>query len=44
MKRIAMLSVILALCLAGCGNSSKNSAADQQLQQQADYFAIDQIE
>ena len=44
MKRIALLSLILALCLAGCGNSSKKSAADQQLQQEADYYAIDQIE
>src|SRR3954469_10133703 len=44
MKRLTVLSLILALCLAGCGNSSKKSAADQQLQQQADYYAIDQIE
>ena len=44
MKRTVVLGVILALALAGCGNSSKKSAADQQLQQQADYYAIDQIE
>jgi ketosteroid isomerase-like protein len=44
MKRTVVLGVVIALALAGCGNSSKQSAADQQLQQHADYYAIDQIE
>src|SRR5437763_16556538 len=44
MKRTTMLGLILALSLAGCGNSSKTSATDQRVQQQADYYAIDQIE
>jgi ketosteroid isomerase-like protein len=44
MMRTVVLGVILTLALAGCGNSSKQSAADQQLQQHADYYAIDQIE
>jgi ketosteroid isomerase-like protein len=49
MKRTATLGLIgalaiLVLTLVGCGNSSKRSAADQQVQQQADYYAIDQIE
>ena len=44
MKWIPVLSLALCLALAGCGGSSKSSAKDQQLQQQADYWAIDQIE
>ena len=44
MKSTAVLGLILALALAGCGSSSKKSAAEQQLQQQADYYGIDQIE
>src|SRR2546428_3753817 len=44
MKRTAMLGVMLALSLTACGGSGKKSAADQQLQQRADYYAIDQIE
>jgi len=44
MKRTAMLGVMLALSLAACGGSGKKSAAEQQLQQRADYYAIDQIE
>ena len=39
-----VVALILGLALVGCGSSSKTSAADQQLQQQADYYAIDQIE
>jgi ketosteroid isomerase-like protein len=44
MKPIVVLGVVLALSLAACGGSGKNSATQQQLQQQADYYAIDQIE
>ncbi len=44
MKTTAVFALMLALALAGCGSSSKKSAADQQLQQQADYYGIDQIE
>jgi ketosteroid isomerase-like protein len=44
MKRIGVLGIVLALTLAACGGSGKKSAADQQLQQKADYLAIDQIE
>jgi len=44
MKWTAMLGLILALSLAGCGSSNKTSAADQRVQQQADYYQIDQIE
>jgi len=44
MKWTAMLGLILALSLAGCGNSNKTSAADQRVQEQADYYGIDQIE
>jgi len=43
-KWTAVLGVALALTLSACGSSSKNSAAEQALQQQADYWAIDQIE
>jgi len=43
-KWTAVLGVALALTLSACGSSSKNSAAEQALQQQGDYWAIDQIE
>ena len=35
---------ILAFALAGCGGSSGSSASDQALQQDADNYAISQIE
>jgi ketosteroid isomerase-like protein len=44
MKLIAVPALAISLALAGCGSSGKNSAAEQKLQQQADYWAIDQIE
>jgi len=44
MKWTAMLGLTLALSLAGCGGSNKTSAADQKVQEQADYYQIDQIE
>jgi SnoaL-like domain len=44
MKWIPVLPLALCVALAGCGGSSKSSAKDQQLQSQADYWAIDQIE
>jgi ketosteroid isomerase-like protein len=45
MKWIPVLPLVLCVALAGCGSSSKSSAKDQQVeQQQADYWAIDQIE
>lgn len=44
MKSIAILSVGLALLLAGCGGSSKSSSAEKELQHQADVYAIDEIE
>lgn len=44
MVRTAVLGVVLALLVVGCGNSSKKSAGNQQVQQQADYYLIDQIE
>jgi ketosteroid isomerase-like protein len=44
MKWIVLPVLALSLALAGCGGSSKSSTKNQQLQQQADYWAIDQIE
>jgi ketosteroid isomerase-like protein len=44
MTRIAVLGAVLALSLAACGGSGKPSADEQQLQHEADYYAIDQIE
>jgi ketosteroid isomerase-like protein len=35
---------VAALMLTGCGSSGKNSATEQQLQVQADSYAIDAIE
>ena len=34
----------LVVALSACGGSSGSSASDQELQQQADYYAISQIE
>jgi ketosteroid isomerase-like protein len=44
MKRLAILGLAAALLLTACGGSSKKSAAEQQLQLQADSYAIDAIE
>jgi hypothetical protein len=44
MKRMAALCVVLAVSLAGCGGSGKKSAASEDVQRQADLYAIDQIE
>jgi hypothetical protein len=44
MTKTALLCVALTLMLTACGSSSKTSADEQKLQQQADYWAIDQIE
>jgi SnoaL-like domain len=41
---MAMLAVALVLSLAACGGSGKQSAGQQETQQQADLYAIDQIE
>jgi len=38
----ALAAVVAAL--AGCGGSDKNSAADAQLQKQADLYQLDQVE
>jgi len=43
MKWIALPALVFSLGLAGCGGS-RNSSAEQQLQQQADYWQINQIE
>ncbi len=44
MKTMMVLSVALALSLAACGGSGKKSAASEDVQRQADLYAIDQIE
>jgi ketosteroid isomerase-like protein len=44
MKRLAMLGLALVLTLAACGGSGKKSTVDQQVQTEADSYAIDQIE
>ena len=44
MRRMVILCVAVALVLAGCGGSGKKSVAEQELQRQADSYAIDQIE
>jgi SnoaL-like domain len=44
MKRMAVMGLLLALSLTGCGGSSKPSAAEQQAQHQANLYEIDQIE
>lgn len=45
MRRMEMLGLALVFVLAGCGGSGgKNSAATHELQRQADFYAIDQIE
>jgi hypothetical protein len=44
MKRMMVLTVGLAVVLAGCGGSGKKSAAGPDVQRQSDLYAIDQIE
>jgi hypothetical protein len=44
MKRMMVVSVALAVSLAGCGGSGKKSTAGQDVQRQSDLYAIDQIE
>ncbi len=44
MKRLAVLGLAAALLLTACGGSGKKSAAEHQLQVQADSYAIDGIE
>lgn len=44
MKRMATMGTVLALSLTACGGSHKTPVATQALQQQADSYAIDQIE
>jgi ketosteroid isomerase-like protein len=44
MKWTALLGVVLTLSFTACGSTSKKSSADHQLQREADYYAIDQIE
>jgi len=44
MRKMLVLTVGLAVMLAGCGGSSKKSAAGPDVQRQSDLYAIDQIE
>jgi hypothetical protein len=44
MKRMAILGLALAVSLTACGGSGRKSAVEQAAQQQADLYAIDQIE
>lgn len=46
MRKLVIGGVLAALvvALSACGGSSGSSASDQELQQQADYYAISQIE
>lgn len=44
MKRLAVLGLAAALLFTACGGSGKKSTAEQQLQVQADSYAIDAIE
>ena len=46
MKWLAVVALVAVVSLSatGCGGTSKNSAATQDLQKQADMFQIDQIE
>jgi ketosteroid isomerase-like protein len=43
-RAVACSTVVVATSLAACGGSSKQSAASQQVQRQADMYAIEQIE
>ena len=44
MKRLTLLGAVLALVLAACGGSGKQSGNQQSLQRTADMYSIDQIE
>ena len=44
MKKMTVLTVGLAVVLAGCGSSGKKSTAGPDVQRQSDLYAIDQIE
>ena len=44
MKGMVVLGVTLVVLLAACGGSGKKSAASEDVQRQADLYAIDQIE
>jgi hypothetical protein len=44
MKRMMVVGVALAVTLAGCGGSSKTSSVSQEVKQQSDLYAIDEIE
>jgi len=44
MKRLIVLGLAAVLVLSACGGSGKKSAGEQQLQVQADSYAIDGIE
>ena len=44
MKGMVLLGVTFVVLLAACGGSSKKSAVSGDVQQQADLYAIDQIE
>jgi ketosteroid isomerase-like protein len=44
MKSMAVVGLALAVSLAACGGSGKQSAAQQQTQRKADLYAIEQIE
>jgi ketosteroid isomerase-like protein len=44
MKWMAMTGLAMALALAACGGSGKQSAVQRSRQRQADLYAIDQIE
>jgi ketosteroid isomerase-like protein len=44
MKRLVMLGVTIVFVVSACGGSGNDSATDDQVQQQADSYAIDQIE
>jgi len=46
MRRLSIVGVagIMLICLAACGGSNSSAAAEQKLQQEADFWEIDQIE
>ena len=46
MRRLSIVGVagIMLICLAACGGSNSSAGAEQKLQQEADFWEIDQIE